>query len=180
MHESSYDLDPCGDIILVLNNPNQAFAVWEEDEWSLSAVSTEPSRLQTQMAIHNEDGVPTFSFRDVDPAIYRSAKNRRQPRVEPLVDSDNFVAPPQDDVVEPLADGAVETQVVEPASTKEDGLDEAAQEVRMRLSSRHLILASAWFKRELDGPIRTARVLPGQMHLGRCRHTTGMWKPYWS
>lgn len=147
MPESSYELDPDGDIILVLQNPDKPFAVWDDEVWP---IDTEPSNVQKMRPNYDRAGEPVASFCNVDPAW-------DEPIFEPTIDTDDLVPAPQDDAP---SVPSIEVEAVAPEPVEEDSVAEIVPDVRMRLSSRHLTLASAWFRAELDGPYSNSATSP--------------------
>lgn len=106
--EIKHELDPEGDTILTLRNPNAPFADWEaREKWPTEVVeSTGPKDL--------EDNGPEAVL---------------------------VVEPPEPtDPTEPRDD--------EPADVEED-VQAEPEEIRMKLSSKHLILASPYFRKML-------------------------------
>lgn len=117
--EIDYDLDVGGDVLLVLQNPNEPFAVWAaEEDWELSR----PKPLET-------DRGSDYLFED--PAYRIGGHGTTKPEPEP---------PEQ-----------AEHRKKKRKRSRARAVEERP-EVRFRLSSRHLILASPYFKAMLTGP----------------------------
>ncbi|KAK6853753.1 hypothetical protein PG995_010565 [Apiospora arundinis] len=152
MASRCYDLDPDGDVELILRNPNAPFAVWDENphaEYMLNLLET-PTSISTQVSEEaarrpNEkrgeiSKLNIAIFKSLDPGYGPGAF---QIHLDPEV-------PEPEPVSEEV--GNVSSSESSDASDTDDDV-----EVRMRLSSRHLILASAFFKKMLQGPWEESR-----------------------
>ncbi|KAK8071902.1 hypothetical protein PG996_005250 [Apiospora saccharicola] len=160
-----YKLDPNGDVVLTLRNPNAPFAVWNEDA---APDTTEP----------------------LDPWIIACGANvlpatvPAEPVIEatPEPEAELFVGAPDEPVpgIEPIAGRSISPELAEdtPIASEPVGLasmscspplpptDQSCNQadIRMRLSSRHLILASPYFKKMLLGPWRESTSVLGSSH----------------
>lgn len=152
-----YDLDVEGDVILTLENPNEPFAVWVDEG--------EPCELPRPLPLTLDDEV-IRSFRQIDPAL-REELVMQDPVQWAVVQE---VAPVQEELPEaaevPEATEGAEvpavlsnlsvqgTPEVPGRSEVEDvgNIGEEVSQIRFRLSSRHLISASPYFKAMLTGP----------------------------
>ncbi|RYP41939.1 hypothetical protein DL767_000676 [Monosporascus sp. MG133] len=119
MDKPFYELDPDGDIILVLRHPNAPFAVWGE---SGEDFSKPPSPVAGP---EPEDG----------PAA-------------PV--ADDLEAEPANIKTELVADASFEPNVANSETLDADHTKRS--EIQFRLSSRHLVLASSFFRKALEGP----------------------------
>lgn len=114
-----HDLDPDGDVILVLKNPNAPFAVWkDEDQWPCVFKSKPQPPNGTEDQPNDErDDAGSDAGQDID---VDQASQNDEPK--------------------------------EMRSEISEQLAEELKEIRMRLSSKHLTLASVYFKSMLKGP----------------------------
>jgi len=151
MNEVDYELDPEGDTILTLCNPNAPFAVPIDPA---SAASTE-SLLGSPDSEETTTKRWSFSFISFDPA-----HPAEEPYSEVLAAEPAYDVPAQEEPAgTPEAAGELAPRPP-PAPTPTGSQASAplrnAQEIRLRLSSRHLALASRYFKaafeRWIDGP----------------------------
>lgn len=123
-----YDFDVEGDVILTLEKPNEPFAVWsgEDGPWEL------PRSLQPAL-----DDEVLRNFQRTDPAC----KGPLLPG-NPGRSHGSEVDPPIDP----------EAVTSEQAGLRDETISEEASQIRFRLSSRHLISASPYFRKILTGP----------------------------
>ncbi len=123
MTDVIHEIDPDGDVILVLSDAGEPFAIWDtsaEEQPPLSSTS-ESSVVPT----------PPESFARLDPG-----RKRHESQTKDFSDCGQPVS--DRDSVTPAPD--------EPPSTERE------VKVRMRVSSKHLTLASPYFKKMLHGP----------------------------
>ncbi|KAI1383756.1 uncharacterized protein F4822DRAFT_49870 [Hypoxylon trugodes] len=118
-----YEIDPQGDVVLTLRNPNALFAVWDGPEPppppAPNEQPTEPDYEETKYADYEDEYAGDF--------ITHSG-----PSDEPIV---------------------IEADKTEPADPPNDHhIQNSDPEPQFRLSSRHLILGSEYFKHTLTGP----------------------------
>lgn len=141
MEEPLYVLNPDGDLILILRNPDAPFAVWDEwDEWG------------------SADSVKSTSVTDSDGLASAADSDEPEPEPLPPAEEDQPVPDADSDGLAPAADeGEPKPEPAPPA--EEDGPavvknaePERLSDVRFRLSSRHLGLASRYFQKRLEGP----------------------------
>lgn len=118
-----HDLDVEGDVLLVLHNPNEPFAIWDaEEDWELP-----------RPKFPGIDNPQTRKYRSHDPAL--SANHRRESALETAEAPETI--------------GRGEPQQKKPKTIPVAG---GSSEIRFRLSSKHLILASPYFRAMLTGP----------------------------
>ncbi|CAM1502773.1 Fc.00g075490.m01.CDS01 [Cosmosporella sp. VM-42] len=111
MAETTHDIDPDGDTILVLQNANAPFAVWDpNDEW--------PDALAPKKA-----GIEETSNDNLEQEASSDAPS------SPFLEEQN------------------------------------QPKIRLRVSSRHLALASEYFKKMLSGPWKESNVHPGSEYV---------------
>jgi hypothetical protein len=165
MESTVYELDPDGDVELILRNANAPFAVWDESE---------------------EPPVPFVSdlWGTLGPQFRRktSEKAGKAKQAKPSFESlDRGHATEPEDVLAPEDDPVPEEEPIpneEPASGTYDAvtadtnsLDSALEEtpsivlplveVRLQLSSKHLTLASTYFRKMFRGPWTESRTSSG-------------------
>ncbi|KAK0716083.1 hypothetical protein B0H67DRAFT_256796 [Lasiosphaeris hirsuta] len=128
--ETTHEVDPDGDLLLILRNPSMPLtACVEGHRWSGRLF--ERDREETIDPVHKQhDSIGSKYnsdlFRNLDPGVNEYSQPPNGPPAEP------------------------ETVGEEPAPP--DSPTEIFGEIRMRLSSRHLILASPYFRKALNGP----------------------------
>lgn len=122
-----YVMDPFGDVILTLSNPNAPFAVWDggEDGPALTEPSANPETAEPTP--HAEHTLPA----EIPPLVETTA-----PAEDTTIARDELPAP-QDNEASPQEESQTSTISTESAT--------------FLVSSRHLILASPVFKAMLTG-----------------------------
>lgn len=136
--EINHDLDIDGDVLLVLQNPNEPFAVWnEEEDWELSR----PKRRGTTSL---EESFTIKLYRVVDPAC----ESYHRSLVDPAPESAERDEPRRKKL-----------------KSSPSSVTSGSPEVRFRLSSRHLILASPYFRAMLTGPWAENSSRAGSMYI---------------
>lgn len=140
--EIDHDLDVEGDVLLVLQNPNEPFAVWGEKE------AWEHSRPEPQ----GTESERTQDYLLQDPA-YRLGCHST---IETAPDAPEPPEPPESPE---RGEHRRKKRKRNPA-----GVAGGCSEVRFRLSSRHLILASSYFRAMLTGPWEENSSRSGSMY----------------
>jgi hypothetical protein len=146
-----HELDSDGDVIIKLHDPNQIFAAWDETQDYASIL---PLSFESDFPRHSEIWFPSLET---------------EPEPEPELE-------PEDDPVEAEPRPAPEDDLPpEDAPALEFDKDESAYDepaeptgepsVEMRVSSKHLMLASPQIKRMLKGDWKEASALRSQGHL---------------
>ncbi|KAK8078955.1 hypothetical protein PG994_002762 [Apiospora phragmitis] len=181
MEGKYYELDPKGDVVLTLHNLNAPFAVWKEDE---AQNAPQPSTHDTVLnIIQLTDPWVTTDAREpnVLPATTPAepiTEPTPEPEAEPFVEAPDEPGPE----IEPIADistppefAAEDTPTASepaslanmPCSTPLPRADQpwSQADIRMRLSSKHLVLASPIFEKMLLGPWRENAGVSGSDHL---------------
>lgn len=125
-------LDEEGDVLLILQNPNKPFAVWNANEYC------HPPRSPWL------SGLDVSRFRNLDPRW--CADQLEEFAVEAPAETEPAEQPLE---AEPAQKGPAEATLQDPEAVSTD--DEVLQ-TRFRLSSTHLILASPYFRAMLRGP----------------------------
>lgn len=118
-----WKIDPNGDVLLTLYNPNVPFAVWRPDE------KTEDKSLPKS---ESESGPDTASESESEPEFEPVPDPEPQPEVESALESD-------------LASGPT-------SPVEKNPCDGSSRVIKYLVSSRHLILASKYFEKLLRGP----------------------------
>ncbi|KAI1467648.1 uncharacterized protein F4812DRAFT_404132 [Daldinia caldariorum] len=113
-----HNLDPDGDVLLTLHNPNAPFAVWDPDWYK--DVPSSPLPEQNDAKSQNSD---RSEFND---------------QTQPEAHSETGQSSPASD---------------QPSTTS---TSPSSSQVKFRVSSKHLCLASEYFKRLLQGPWKEA------------------------
>lgn len=142
MHETNRDLDTDGDVIFILRRPNSPFAVWSEDnDWERPGPQwPEASRLADY----------DLEFRPLDPAFNEWYES--EPGMAPAEEGPAEAVPVEDvpiqaSPVQVIALGAEQERFEDVGFVASD----QRPDMRYRLSSKHLKLASPFFKSMLDG-----------------------------
>jgi hypothetical protein len=174
MEESFHDLDPDGDVVIILRNPNVAFAIWDESsEYPPPETASSPS-LQEWTITGQFDG-------PLEELVQPESEPEPEP-VEPESIERGFPSH-EDQVPAPEASGRWEeisnqsrasqsgypTPPLSESPTSQDktpiSLHEITQEgMHIRVSSSHIILASPYFKRMFKGNWKETHVRQS----GRC------------
>ncbi|RYP62552.1 hypothetical protein DL771_009682 [Monosporascus sp. 5C6A] len=129
MDKPLHELDPDGDIILVLRRPNAPFAIWEE---------------------RGEDFKALSPVTGPEPEYVPPASVDNDLEAEPAPVADDLEAEPANVKPEFVADASFEPNFANSETLNADRTK--WPEVQFRLSSRHLVLASPFFKKALGGP----------------------------
>ncbi|KAI0881275.1 uncharacterized protein GGS22DRAFT_172801 [Annulohypoxylon maeteangense] len=129
-----YKLDPEGDVLLTLRNPNAPFAVWDSD-----CESRFPHRSKPNLEPEPESG-PEFEF---DPESVSEPEPEPEPKRKP------------------------EPRSLIPAENNYTSSLNSSSSVQFLVSSRHLILASGYFRGVLRGPWKEGTVIhpDGRRHV---------------
>ncbi|KAK7987155.1 hypothetical protein PG988_002143, partial [Apiospora saccharicola] len=148
-NETLHEIDPEGDIELFLSSSHAPFAVWDEDQDQTSPES--PSKSAESNKKKRKHGTAfgnNLSFYD---SVDQGKANKPQPQptfFEPTVS----VAPAQQ-CQEEITVGDAPTRPSQEETTA-NTQDNQASTHRFRLSSKHMTMASSYFKKMLQGPWR--------------------------
>ncbi|KAK7961783.1 uncharacterized protein PG986_002608 [Apiospora aurea] len=123
--EILHEIDPNGDVELILRNPNAPFAVWDENTPALKSFNKSAASDETKRKYDTAFGGGQSFFDSVDPG----KPTQPLPRC-PSAQSTATDVPAQPCQGEPAVDKK----------------DEQERTVRFRLSSKHLEMASTFFK----------------------------------
>ncbi|KAI0895703.1 hypothetical protein F4806DRAFT_66736 [Annulohypoxylon nitens] len=134
-----WKIDPNGDVLLTLYNPNAPFAFWSPDE------KTEENSLPKS---ESESGPDTASESESEPEFEPVPNPEPQPEVKWVLESD-------------LASGST-------SPLEKNPCDGSSRVIKYLVSSRHLILASKYFEKLLQGPWMEGT----EVHLDGCRHVS--------
>ncbi|OHW97587.1 hypothetical protein CSPAE12_03640 [Colletotrichum incanum] len=133
VNEILHTIDPGGDVVLVLRNPNAPFAVWKSYDWAPKSSENKEKKNDTSL----------FLVPDSTP----------EPIPEPVEDIlDPDMPAPKRPSIDP---GSGE----HPRTVQNGNIDDGT-EIKFLLSSRHLILASPYFKAKLNGTWKEATPHP--------------------
>ncbi|KAK8867596.1 hypothetical protein PGQ11_006174 [Apiospora arundinis] len=151
MASRCHELDPDGDVELILRNPDAPFAEWDENphaKYMLNFLET-PIPVSTQVSEEaaRRPNEKTGGRSKATIALFKS--------LDPGNESWTAQTPLDPEVPEPEP-VSEEVETVSSESRNASNIDDDV-EVRMRLSSKHLILASAFFKKMLQGPWEESR-----------------------
>ncbi|KAK8121882.1 hypothetical protein PG984_010552 [Apiospora sp. TS-2023a] len=148
-NEILHEIDPEGDIDLILCSPNPPlpFAVWNEDQDQTAPMSSsKPAEPTSKKRKHSTAFGNDLSFYDsLDQGIDNESQPHHTP-VEPTI-SDAPTQPCEEETT--VGDAPDQPGEEEPAVGAQDCQGTMH---RFRLSSKHLTMASAYFKKMLQGP----------------------------
>jgi hypothetical protein len=136
-----YELDPDWDVEFILENPNVPFAVWDESEELPVSSSPEPPKTGDSEFL---GGSLRFAFLDPGNLPEPDFERESPPTEDETTSHDTTTA---DDISSDSTAGEKPSTLQSVTPPPEEKV-----EVRMRLSAKHLILASAYFKKMLKGP----------------------------
>ncbi|KAK8097615.1 uncharacterized protein PG998_013101, partial [Apiospora kogelbergensis] len=156
MANRCHEIDPDGDVELILRNPDAPFAEWDEN----FLVEYLPSLLEAL------EPVATQEFREAT----RKPKKRKGKKPKSIIGFFRSLDPGNESVTHPeVSEPAPELPEPEPepvsdevktrSSSQSRNAAHSAEdvEVHMQLSSKHLMLASVVFKKMLQGPWEESR-----------------------
>ncbi|KAK7996677.1 hypothetical protein PG989_004717 [Apiospora arundinis] len=143
MASRRHELDPDGDVELILRHPDAPFAMWDS---TLETPTSDSTRVSEKAARKLSAKMGKKSKATV--ALFKS--------LDPGSDSGMLQIPLHPEVAEPEPVSEEAGDVSSSESSNAFDTDDDV-EVRMRLSSKHLILASAFFKKMLQGPWEESR-----------------------
>ena len=163
MHPPDYQVDPDGDVVLVLRSPNAPFAVWNTSEDILVRAPAKPlpglNGKARRKARRNILAHSSLNQRVVEPGSVELEPDIEAPApAEPPNSTDE--SPPADESL-PDGDHPNDGPPEPDNDTSTDYSSVEQGEVRIRLSSKHLTLASPVFKKMLQGPWRESTVSSG-------------------
>lgn len=134
--EIDHDLDFEGDVLLVLQNPNEPFAVWDKrEDWELSRPKPPGTESLGIQYYKSEDPAWKANF---------LCLNESMPETQDTPDTQTMP-----ETQETPERGEPQQKKLK---SNHESVAVAGTEVRFRLSSRHLILASPYFRAMLTGP----------------------------
>lgn len=179
-----YELDPAGDVTLSLSDPRPSFAVWDESRCDRSCPPDSPALnlVNTYNRAAEKKGKnkkKAYRGNSAHPSRLCTFSQDVLTGAPPLrFDSPATLSPPFDEPPsprEPLNDdtgegqkspfpaciaAAVDHNTVAPsAPTQLEEAHECVKHVEIRVSSRHLILASPYWARMLNGQLKEATTL---------------------
>lgn len=151
-----HEIDPFADTMIILQNPCRNFAPWDE---TLAPSNTEFAEREEEQPIRDEQTGKKLSKKEKKARMRsRASRNSTAPnvpednseRAEPsngaLSGEQGLVQHPES---APGVDGGVENPSVEAAEPASEPIKSEDDEIRYLVSSRHLMLASPWFRRTL-------------------------------
>lgn len=142
------EFDPDGDIILVLRDLSSAFAVWDKSQ-DLPTVEAEPALKVEEPAEPDPFEEPPEPFEELAEPLEESVDD--EPGEPTFADGHA----PTDEPIDPVHANGL-PRVKQPESMNDESMSTEAERsphisVGMRVSSRHLILASSYFRGMLKG-----------------------------
>lgn len=179
MNNKIHEVDPDGDVMLILKSPNAPFAVWDDVE--LTNAGPSPPKLRAMKKKENkikkrECKAHFAMFGSVDPGHGPQASPEHESDIEDsegsliIEDLSNLENIPAEELPE-ATEGSIPADVsvleahedlldnTEPATLDKDSstspaphlVSDSGEEIRFRLSSKHLVLASTYFRKVLSG-----------------------------
>ncbi|KAH0551143.1 hypothetical protein GP486_007519 [Trichoglossum hirsutum] len=139
MSERFHELDPDGDVFLVLHDPQEGFALWDDSQEHLPPVPPSPV-LEHRVSQPESVRLDSPDYRD-QPISAEESNAREQTITLPRDESPSFA----EEVLMPLAEKG---------------------EIQIRVSSNHLALASTYFERMLRGNWKEGHALRSDGHVG--------------
>ncbi|GJC82996.1 hypothetical protein ColLi_05834 [Colletotrichum liriopes] len=149
--EILHTIDPGGDVVLVLRNPNAPFAVWKDYDWA----------AKSKDSMDNMDNMDNMESNNSKKG---KKKKKKSLVVWPSSPIQEPASEPPEDIVSPdipaperpcIQSGAGEDS----PSVQNANIDDEA-EIKFLLSSRHLVLASRYFNAKLNGTWKEATPHP--------------------
>ncbi|KAI1847290.1 hypothetical protein JX265_013989 [Neoarthrinium moseri] len=168
MENQTYDIAPDGDVILTLDKPNAPFAVWTEDQGILDPFPLEKRRRKRRV---NPKILPVSE--STEPVLEALSRHEfltaePDPNAQLSVEiNDNESPVPESVVNSTFAKLELAGEDSNPVPTLRLDTGSALKpEIRFRLSSAHLILASLHFEKMLTGSWQESTLRSdGQYHI---------------
>ncbi|GKT51229.1 uncharacterized protein ColSpa_11410 [Colletotrichum spaethianum] len=166
--EILHTVDPGGDVVLVLRNPNAPFAVWKGYDWELKGTNNKESEEESREEIKEE--IKEEIEEEIKKGIKESKKAKKKGKkkangISLLFSGSEPIPGPIEDIPDPYIP-APECPSTEPGSgegvrTAHDAaIPDEETGIKFLLSSRHLILASRYFNAKLNGTWKEATPHP--------------------
>ncbi|RYC54365.1 hypothetical protein CHU98_g11841 [Xylaria longipes] len=155
--EPLHTVDPKGDVILILHNPDAPFAVWNENNNLPYVAPLEQSEADPRTPYFDPSSDDSEAASTLNDDLTQDPITHFEPDPE-LVIPDTDTAVGNDDKVLP------ELHKLPPSTSSA----QATTEVRFLLSSRHLILASEYFRSALEGPWKEGNSISPDGHRSIC------------
>ncbi|KXH56878.1 hypothetical protein CSAL01_06126 [Colletotrichum salicis] len=153
--ESFHQIDPNGDVVLILRNPDAPFAVWEAD---LSSEENEELKAMRDTPSSFDDAVPVDVAAPYEEPLY----------YEPEPEPEAYSAPEPETEAYHEPEPELGAYVAPEPEVRDDPA------VKYLVSSKHLALASRCFSAKLSGPWIEASV----KHIDGCYHMDASdWDP---
>ncbi|KAM0812639.1 hypothetical protein AB5N19_12630 [Seiridium cardinale] len=184
MDEKSHQIDPDGDVELTLRDADPTFAAWDDNERVLIShprdlpVHNRISKLQTksrteERTIEKPNAYASFNLVDPGrgsvpaPEYYTYSDDESENGSENEPETEDLL-PESSTAFEdmPRSDGEAELMPEEPSATSRSTTPqpEKKEEIRMKLSSKHLVLASNYFRKMFVGPWKESISSSGKCH----------------
>jgi hypothetical protein len=156
-----YEVDPFADTIIILKSPCRNFAPWDGTLTPSNTEFVEPEAEQPIHAQPSEDEWAGKKLSKKDKKARMRAKSSRNITAPSVPENNGERAEPsngalsgeqglvQDPEPAPRVDGRIENPSVEPAEPVSEPTKSEDDEIHYLVSSRHLMLASPWFRRTL-------------------------------
>lgn len=161
MPSVTYEIDPFADTVIILQSPCRDFAPWDDTLTLSSTVFTEQEEQQPIPAQPSEDKRAGKKLTKKQKKLLERARASRERPASSIPEDNGERAEPsaggssgeQELVYDPepaqTVEGGVEEPGIESAEPACEPIDPEDHEIRYLVSSRHLMLASPWFRRLL-------------------------------
>ncbi|KAK8120401.1 hypothetical protein PG999_004521 [Apiospora kogelbergensis] len=148
--------DPDGDVELILRNPNAPFAKWDEDQHPCKPLASALAKTSSKQGKRLKKRSSNELFFNLDdPGIMHTSSPSGPPAHPEGIELSSINPLPSEstaDYTSPLTGTTPSEGTPVPAFDDNDTNDKKDVQVRMRVSSRHLMLASTYFEKMLQGP----------------------------
>jgi hypothetical protein len=171
MPPTVYEIDPFADTVIILNNPCNNFAPWDE---TLESLNIEIAKLEDKQTIRNEISE--------DEAVGEKPTKRKEKKMwgkgkkvlkRGSAGTCNIIVPEDESKrAEPFHENLSEEHEYHQEPAPEpvtEPSNSGNKEIHYLVSSRHLMLASPWFRRTLTSEASTEAVKDpsdGRYHIG--------------
>ncbi|KAK8013462.1 hypothetical protein PG991_009055 [Apiospora marii] len=151
MASTCFVFDPDGDVELVLRNPDAAFAKWDVDQHPCKPLASALAKSSKQGKKLRKRSSNELFFNLFDPGIIHTSSPSGPPTHPEIIEL-SLPSESTPGYTSPLTGTTPSEGTPVPAFDDNGTNDKKDVEVRMQVSSRHLILASTYFKKMLQGP----------------------------
>lgn len=167
MEHTVYEFDPGGDVLLILRNPNASFADWRETQEPPTAFQAQVHQFNWMNPEFVDAGNKIQQFQALDPGHAPTSLSVESAAHEEPISTESTAheepipaedAPLGESAIEDFSQGVVldgnptHDQFPAPENNNSIPCELLDLEVQMKLSSKHLIMASGYFNKMFQGP----------------------------